>query len=444
MATNWNRAFTVTVFSKVALLFLGIGSSIVVVRTLGTEIYGYYTFVTLVISLCAIFSNIRLGVSNAFYLASKQFSVSVLVKVSLLSSLITGGIAAIIALIIFSQKGILHNQLNMLGVLLAISIIPMTVCYEYLAGVLRGLKRFILFNTVKLFGTFIRLVIILSFYLVLKGLDIQSIIYIDWLVALLSLLILIWGIRDKKWWRSSENFDKNILYTIHLNGGITFIYILIASINTKIDLIYISMLCKPEELGFYNIAARFAYLIWIVFESLQLVLLPKFSSNDDSERLSSVVRIFKLSVMLSFALLVMLLVCGSLIITPLYGAAFANAVPPFQVLVVGATIYVLHKVISTYYIASNKVYLIAKYSALALLVNIVANYFLVKFYGIIGAAVGTSVSYAIATVALIISIAKESNRTIFKIVVPDKEAIKDGWDRVNLMCKDILKINLRG
>ena len=80
----------------------------------------------------------------------------------------------------------------------------------------------------------------------------------------------------------------------------------------------------------------------------------------------------------------------------------------------------------------------AKIFLVGILVNIFFNILFLKAFGIIGAAIFSSVTYCIITIGFIITILKENKGIKFKeIIIPTKE----DYNYIIIKLKNILKLN---
>ena len=78
MAGNYTRGLIYTLLTQGSLLFIGVLSSVVVVRVLGPEHYGLYAYISLILAMAMLFSNFRLEFgyffTKVFLLCLEQLS----------------------------------------------------------------------------------------------------------------------------------------------------------------------------------------------------------------------------------------------------------------------------------------------------------------------------------------------------------------------------------
>lgn len=423
MAAVYTKGMLYTIGTKVSTIVLGTLSSVMIVRTLGPEQYGVYTYISLVVGLACIFANFRLGSSNAYFLASGKYGPDLLKRISLVSATLTGGTAGIVSLLfLFNRDSVCH--LALWPPIIIAATIPLTISNEYMTGILRGLTRFGAFNIAKTAGSVFRFVVVGMVFLWTRTfLTVELIVVLD-AVMILSVWLFIFRVTSKgKAWagHSSHSSKKGTAREIHTYGWLTFVYILIISLNGKVDRVIITSYLDVSALGCYTISVRLAEVIWIIYHSVQDVLLPKLAGSSTEQRVKNVIFINEVSIFFLLACAVAMIVFGRMVITLMYGDEFLDAVRPFQVLVTGTTAYSLHKLFATYYLSIGRLRTVIMISLAGLVGNIFLTVLLVPKYGLTGASLGTTLSYLGSTAAIIYLFLKETNRPLKDLFVPSAE-----------------------
>lgn len=423
MAGNYTRGLIYTLLTQGSILFIGLLSSVVVVRVLGPEHYGLYAYISLILAVAMLFSNFRLGPSNAYYVARRQYDIGPLKHIALVSAVVTGSLAAVGALaVMVSSRRLDLMPREVLG--MVVLVIPFTLGRDYLLGILRGLREFGKFNIIRSADKFLRLAVIIMVVLVLRRLSVSYVVLIDMGAIALVFACIYWLIRpDGREAKGKSNF-REALIRIHAYGGWAFLFFLTISLYGKIDRIIVAKFTDPTELGFYTIAVRIAEMIWILIQSLQVVLLPKLAGSKEEERLKSLEFVLSLSPLILLFLTLFLGILGTICIPLLYGSRFTAAVAPFQILIIGIAVYSLHKILATYYFSINRVKVVVVYSLIALVLNTGLSYFFVLKLGLIGAAMGTSITYTVVTVLLVWQFKRETRKSLRQLFIPKVEDLR--------------------
>jgi O-antigen/teichoic acid export membrane protein len=307
---------------------------------------------------------------------------------------------------------------------MVVLVIPCTVGRDYLLGILRGLKEFGKFNIIRSADKFLRLAVIIIVILVWRRLAVSYVVLIDMAaIAFVFTCIYVLIKPEGRKGKEESNF-KEAFVSIHAYGGWAFLFFLTIALYGKIDRIIVAKFTDPTELGFYTIAVRTAEIIWIFIQSLQVVLLPRLAESEEEERLESMEFIFSLSPLILLFLTLFIGILGTICIPLLYGSRFAAAVAPFQVLIIGIAVYSLHKILATYYFSINRIKVVVLYSLIALVLNTGLSYFLVLKLGLIGAAMGTSITYTVVTVLLVWQFKRESGKLFRQLFMPRVENLR--------------------
>ena len=83
---------TITFSSRILIFVLGLGTSIIVARTLGPKGKGIYTLILLIPTVMLRLGTLGIEVANVYFTGSKKYKIEDIVSNSLLSSLLLGSI----------------------------------------------------------------------------------------------------------------------------------------------------------------------------------------------------------------------------------------------------------------------------------------------------------------------------------------------------------------
>ena len=152
---------------------------------------------------------------------------------------------------------------------------------------------------------------------------------------------------------------------------------------------------SPAALGIYTVAVTWAEMLWMVAGNASSVLLPRLASEkDESKTVQITSQLARVMLIFVFATTVCFGTVAVLVIPILYTTPFQGAVNAFLALLPGIVAMAYTKVISNYLAAINRPELNAKNATMGLVVNLIGNVILIPKYGIVGAAIATSISYA--------------------------------------------------
>jgi O-antigen/teichoic acid export membrane protein len=183
-------------------------------------------------------------------------------------------------------------------------------------------------------------------------------------------------------------------FYVVLGNSIGFIY-------THIDSLMIGYYLDEVEVGFYAVSAIFVQAITLIPSAIQRVTSPMIARSYAKKEYESILKLLKsvaLKVFLiSLLLSLFLVIFGRTLIISIFEDVFLPAYVPLIILLIGYTVYSMFMSIGTFYASIGKVQLSYKIALFSAVLSIVMNILFIPKYGIIGAAMATSVSLIVLT-----------------------------------------------
>lgn len=179
-------------------------------------------------------------------------------------------------------------------------------------------------------------------------------------------------------------------------GNIIFWAALFIYLNYRIDQVMIKFQLGDSELGIYSIAVSLAELVFLVPLSLTSAITGKLlNMNDDKQQKEKVLCLtIKGCLYLSILISVIGFLCTPLI-PVIYGVEYSGAMSCFVVLLLGVCFASVAKVMAPYYLTGGQPRIHLFVTMLTVVVNVVFNIILIPKIGIIGAAIGSTISYMV-------------------------------------------------
>ena len=188
--------------------------------------------------------------------------------------------------------------------------------------------------------------------------------------------------------------------------------------EAKFDILIIGYFLAISEVGIYSIAVSITLIFQSIIQtSISTVLLPTLVKSKYDEQISVTQNYFKLSLSLAFLFLVFLIIIGKFFILKVYGEEFSTAYLPMIILLIGALIKSPTACINSFFKSTGKPEELYKTSIYSVIINIILCYILIPIYGIVGAAISSSVSYFIYGTIMIYKFKKTSNFALQKLIV---------------------------
>jgi len=193
---------------------------------------------------------------------------------------------------------------------------------------------------------------------------------------------------------------------------------LFGTLKLRFDPLMLAWFLAPADVGYYSIATAMVIGLWYLPVAIAQVLLPLVSGKGDEEgnRMTPVI------VRVGFACVIFASIClailGKLLIIWLPGANYLPALPALLILIPGAAIFSLAKMLSGDLMGRGKPMYGMIISMAAFFANIIAGILLIPRFGIIGAAAASSVTHAFAGMMFLYYFLQESGLSASEVLIP--------------------------
>jgi O-antigen/teichoic acid export membrane protein len=168
-------------------------------------------------------------------------------------------------------------------------------------------------------------------------------------------------------------------------------------LSYRIDYWLVEFFSGLRALGLYSLASSLAQTAWLVPRSASTVFLPVLASGDrrDFGRQALIVR---LTLVVFVPLAILATFGSSALLGVVYGPEFSGAATAFSVLLIGCVPYTASIVLASGLAAHGHQILNLRASLWGFLVTVVCDLILIPRFGMMGAAVASSLSYLVTTV----------------------------------------------
>lgn len=371
-------------------------SSIFVIRALGPELRGYYTFLGIIgFFLVPIFSFGFLA-GMGYYISSgkynpKDISKTVII-IALLRSVVI--ILAVLMLKYFNLLGSTGNNLSIWYLLPVLLTFPLNMIRESFHRVLLSDSQYAKANKLSIFYSVVSPVVVFLLVVICK-LDFTGVV-----IAIVSANIInffltiafvnnIYTITDL-----SKPYNKVFVKEVFNYGIKGWIGDIAVTTNNKVDQLILSYFLPPAALGIYSICGSIGQMLWILPGSIRQIL---FNNNaalkEESDRKKLTARYHAFFMVTGIAITVVFIFLSEYIIRILYGAEFLPATVPMQIYLAGTGIYIGTMILTKYFVGTKQVIYNSYIQLFSAAIGLVTALLFVKEYGIIGAAISSTLSY---------------------------------------------------
>ena len=376
------------IISKIVLLAFSFAHSILLANYLGAKGQGDYSYTLSIATVASII--LTFGVHQAYPVMRKKYG-----KDNVLNEYMTMMLMIFISLEIVALTLFFVCDFSFL-IRTAILIAPL-FAYSRISSYVYLIEKP---NKNNLWTVLIMLTDILAltmFYLFVKTNNYIFVFILAFVDAQKSLAFTIL-IRFKF---SLSNKSGSLLLEIMKIGFFPMIALLLTTLNYKIDIIMLknSPYVTAAAVGVYSVGISLSEKTILIPDTLKSILISHLAKGSDEVEVCKITRIsFLGSVILSG---VAIGLCY-LLVPYLYGSEFIGASEIVAVCAVGVCFVGFFKLIAQYFIIKNKQWINALLLLIAVGINILLNLLFVKYYGIVGAAISTSISHFICGVLFIV------------------------------------------
>jgi O-antigen/teichoic acid export membrane protein len=167
----------------------------------------------------------------------------------------------------------------------------------------------------------------------------------------------------------------------------------------NIDVLMIGYFLDETEVGYYSVAMSILIIMWMIPTSINTVFYPALAEywhKKDKEAVEKVIdKCMKYSTVILFISGTTLLFFGQDVILILFGSAFIPSVLPLQILIIGTVLFGISNSVTSAWDAVGRPEMGVKINIICAIPNVILNYILIQIWGIIGAAVATTVTFAL-------------------------------------------------
>jgi O-antigen/teichoic acid export membrane protein len=176
---------------------------------------------------------------------------------------------------------------------------------------------------------------------------------------------------------------------------------LIAQLNLRLDFVILSALTGPAVLGVYAIASKFAELLRVLTMAITYVLYPAYARDGRRRAAARARSTIPRAGLLTAGAAGVLWLSAPTLIPAVYGPAFANAVLPARIVLVGLALEGTAAVITAFLYGAGRPGLNSCAMAAGLVVTVALDLALISSFGAVGAAIASATAYATASLALL-------------------------------------------
>ncbi len=170
---------------------------------------------------------------------------------------------------------------------------------------------------------------------------------------------------------------------------------LIQLLNYRLDQYIVLLFVNTAAVGIYAVSVTVSQSVWFVANAVATVLLPRLTSAGDAEAARTTPLVCRNTLFMSALGALALAAVSPWLVGGLFGAAFEDALEPLLWLLPGTVALAGSKVLSSYILSRGQPLTNSAITAVVLAVTLGAGFALIPPFDLTGAAIASSLAYAV-------------------------------------------------
>jgi O-antigen/teichoic acid export membrane protein len=379
---------------------LALANSILVSRVLGPELRGTFFLISATVDMAVILFSFGIGNANTVFLGRRQFTLTQMNSLSIISALGLGGAA--IGLY-WAARGALQASLiphlDPSLVLLGLVQVPFLLYEGYWSSLMVGRNEITHLNkfqvTKNIAQCLLNALILLTTPWGVPGL------LAGWMaVNLGGAALMLSAIHHREPLRISltpEIIRQALAFGLknHQGGIATYVW-------QRFDSFILNAYHGPAAVGIYSLAVSVTEMFWKLVSPLVNALYPRITGSSPPQALELTAKATRHVAFATSLGAILMAGIAPTLVPLLYGQAFQPSVAPLRILLVGTVAICIGMIIAIHFVGQlDRPGLLAALAWLNAAVNIVLSLLLIPTFGAMGAAWGSTLTYGSGIVVVI-------------------------------------------
>lgn len=402
------------IISKIFILALSLGGSVILARGLGPDGRGLLAFLLVYPGLLTPLLEGGIRQAATFYVGKNKDPIEYILGAVGLHFLVASVLGTIVCIGLLLHAGNMQVS-EQLAIVSALTI-PATLASSYIRGVFLGKNDVKRFNSLS----WIEKVIFVVALLILQFMDKLNVDNAILVTLFSGMINSFFGIALLiKSGFPMPKVNASVFWGMLKIGAVYAVALFLITANYRLDIILLDKLSDNETIGQYNVAMRLAELLWEIPAAIGVVTFARSAGATDNQALSrQLVRAVRITLFLIMLAACVLALIGEDLIILLYGQRFIPAAEMLQYLLPGVVIMTAFKIINTDMAGRGKPAFSIYIMLPCLIANIALNVYLIPIMGGAGAAITSSITYTLAGLMMMITYRYMTGISLVDILIP--------------------------
>ena len=383
--------------TKIVVILLSLFTMVILAKALGPEGRGVLALLMIYPQLFLSISEGGMRQATVYYTGQQTISDARIFGASISYTLISGLIfSSLIVFLLWHSDDYDYTLPTMIAAAL---ILPAALFTNAIRGVFLGKQHIPHFNT----SQWLQKVVLVGLYALLYALDlltVEAAVFCTLGSMLLGFLPgLIFFFRNLF---VRLEFNLHALWLMIRKGAIFAASFSLIDANHRLAVLLLGWQSTQEDVGLYAVALSVGEMLWQLPAALGMVVFSRSANVTDAARWhAELARSIRISLWVTIMGALVLLVVASLLFKLLFGEEFSQAASMMQWLLPGLAVMVVFKLLNMDLAGKGKPHVSLFIMLPAVGLNALLSYLLIPDLGGDGAAIATTVSYLMATVAMV-------------------------------------------
>jgi O-antigen/teichoic acid export membrane protein len=392
------ESVAITFTSRIIIILIAIASSIITARWLGPAGKGTFAVLWVIVGLGVQFGNFGFHASNVYFTARHKEQVTKIASNSLWFGLIIGGIISFGIISLHRLNPNLFGSIPLILLLITVILIPLKLLLLFFQNIFLGLQKILTYNSFELVERFFLLAVVVLVLILFKQGLFKLMVCILMITGIVTAFFTIYIRRVTKF--SLFHPDRGLFSKMFQYGFKAYFSSIFGFLIIRSDMLLVNYFKGASASGIYSIAANFSELLYLLPVTIGAMLFPKVSANitDNGTFTQKVSR--QTVFLMTITCILVALVCKPLILL-LYGVQFAFSAIPLLWLLPGVFFLSLATIYNNDLAGRGYPPVIIMATGIGFALNFSLNLLFIPRWGIIGAAITSSISYFVMFVIVL-------------------------------------------
>lgn len=380
---------TITLASRVLAIVVSIGIASATAWLLGPAGKGELAICLIFAQLLVLGLGFGVDMGCAYYAGSKREQLGTVLGTQIVAYAVTATTVAVLGIACLNSSLPFVQKVPYTALACAIAFALTQLFFVFMTVLFMGLGRITHYNIARIGNQAITLIFLLGACWVIPNVTVAVIAYVlgSLLAGIFLLLVLMHGGLQSRIaisWRS---------ITACYRYGIKYYFGKLATlVDIQMGVIVIAMVGTTEQAGLFSAALGLASRLWILPETLNIVLLSRVLT-EQTALVGLITRSCRVALILTAAAACLLAILSKPIVAIILSPAFLPAVLPLLIMLPGVLMGCITRVLISYFNGVGR----PEYNSITLLIGLAINVtmmiVLLPRWGLLGAATAASVAY---------------------------------------------------